>query len=145
MKSSSRADWILADVNWFRPIYTFWVFPRPEGSQCFNGTILNTTMGIINCTADFAVVIFPIPFLYRLKLPIYMKLATGFLLCLGFIAAIAGKTAEQTLFVLFDLIPSRCFTSLLYRTGSRNCLRRCYVGILSLMVFCCYWDRFSHC
>jgi hypothetical protein len=85
------------------PIRAMWTYPAIK-SKCVNEGIMTFICGIINTIADIAVVVLPIPLIYKLRLPLKCRVSAMFLVSLGFLVCVVG--AVRSYFVWLSLIHS---------------------------------------
>lgn len=64
---------VLAGLLICRPISMNWA-PDTPGGTCGDQVLSFTITGVINLLTDVAVLAMPMPFLYKLQLPLYKKL-----------------------------------------------------------------------
>ncbi|KAF9699265.1 hypothetical protein EKO04_003181 [Ascochyta lentis] len=83
------------------PVSDYWVIGSPAGS-CLNEGTATLVAGIINCIADFATTITPIPLILGLHMPRRQRYAVALLFAMGIIVTIAGIV--RTWFIYKSLI-----------------------------------------
>ncbi|KAF3004185.1 hypothetical protein E8E13_006247 [Curvularia kusanoi] len=83
------------------PISDYWVIGSPDGS-CMNEGTATLVCGIINCVADFATTVTPIPLIMGLHMPRRQRLAVAFLFAMGIIVTVAGIV--RTWFIYKSLV-----------------------------------------
>ncbi|KAF1365915.1 hypothetical protein EJ07DRAFT_53053, partial [Lizonia empirigonia] len=71
------------------PISDYWVIGSPENS-CMNEGTVTLICGIINCVADFATTVTPIPLILGLHMPRRQRYAVAGLFAMGLIVTVAG-------------------------------------------------------
>jgi len=86
-----------------RPISNYWNLSVPEDT-CMNLGLATFVNGVINCVADVAATITPLPLIWGLNMPRRERIAVCVLFGLGIIVSIAG--AVRTTFVYKSLIQS---------------------------------------
>ncbi|KAF2856944.1 hypothetical protein T440DRAFT_494693 [Plenodomus tracheiphilus IPT5] len=85
------------------PVKNYWTLSAPIGT-CMDEGVVTLVCGIINCVADFATTITPIPLVMRLHMPRRQRVAVAFLFGLGIIVTVAGIV--RTWFIYQSLIKS---------------------------------------
>jgi hypothetical protein len=83
------------------PVSDYWKIGSPEGS-CIDEGVATLVCGIINCIADLATTITPLPLVMGLHMPMRQRLAVGTLFSLGMIVTVAGII--RTWFIYKSLI-----------------------------------------
>ncbi|KAF2632747.1 hypothetical protein BU25DRAFT_453933 [Macroventuria anomochaeta] len=71
------------------PVSDYWVIGSPADS-CMNEGTVTLICGIINCVADFATTVTPIPLILGLHMPRRQRLAVACLFAMGIIVTVAG-------------------------------------------------------
>ncbi|KAH7405954.1 hypothetical protein DE146DRAFT_428840 [Phaeosphaeria sp. MPI-PUGE-AT-0046c] len=71
------------------PVKAYWEI-RVEAGNCMDEGVATLVCGIINCVADFATTVTPLPLVWSLRMPARQRLAVGFLFGLGIIVTGAG-------------------------------------------------------
>lgn len=123
-------------TSFHRPVQAYWAIPRPPKGACLNGITLNAVLGTLFVVADFLIALFPLPFVMTLNLPKHLKLATASLLCLGLLAACAGKV--EGFYLRLWLTKNRYTENLLHDCWPLKIQEvfRCQLGKLSPLVRC---------
>ncbi|KAI8937703.1 hypothetical protein NX059_005404 [Plenodomus lindquistii] len=85
------------------PVKNYWILSAPVGS-CMDEGMVTLICGIINCVADFATTITPLPLIYGLHMPIRQRIAVAVLFGLGIIVTVAGII--RTWFIYQSLVVS---------------------------------------
>ncbi|KZM19709.1 uncharacterized protein EKO05_0004087 [Ascochyta rabiei] len=83
------------------PVSDYWVIGSPAGS-CMNEGTATIICGIINCVADFATTVTPIPLVLGLHMPRRQRYAVALLFSMGIIVTVAGIV--RTWFIYKSLI-----------------------------------------
>ncbi|OAL06061.1 hypothetical protein IQ06DRAFT_75060 [Phaeosphaeriaceae sp. SRC1lsM3a] len=71
------------------PVKAYWEI-RIETGNCMDEGVATLVCGIINCVADFATTVTPLPLVWGLRMPVRQRLAVGILFGLGLIVTGAG-------------------------------------------------------
>ncbi|KAH7078288.1 hypothetical protein FB567DRAFT_131994 [Paraphoma chrysanthemicola] len=71
------------------PVRAYWTLGAPDGA-CMDEGVATLICGIINCVADFATTVTPMPLVMGLKMPLQQRLAVAVLFGLGIVVTIAG-------------------------------------------------------
>ncbi|KAF1933936.1 uncharacterized protein M421DRAFT_414984 [Didymella exigua CBS 183.55] len=87
------------------PVSDYWLIGSPP-SSCLNEGTATLICGIINCVADFATTVTPIPLILGLHMPHRQRLAVAGLFAMGIIVTIAGIVRTwyiyKSLFTTYD-------------------------------------------
>ncbi|RSL92461.1 hypothetical protein CEP52_013817 [Fusarium oligoseptatum] len=87
--------WVSITIAWFsgcRPVTYFWEqFTKPTAKgYCMNTSLFYFINGICAMLIDIAILIVPMPTLYKLQMPLRQKIAVGAILLLGAFVCVAS-------------------------------------------------------
>ncbi|KAL6712563.1 hypothetical protein ACN47E_000440 [Coniothyrium glycines] len=82
-------SFIFISIFQCNPVRNYWIIGVPPGS-CVDEGIVTLVCGIINCVADFATTVTPIPLIMGLHMPRRQRLAVAVLFGLGIVVTVAG-------------------------------------------------------
>ncbi|KAF2823494.1 hypothetical protein CC86DRAFT_298489 [Ophiobolus disseminans] len=79
----------LVQVFQCHPVQAYWLFDTP-GASCHDEQLATLIFGVVNCIADLATTVTPLPLILRLQIPRRQRYAAAVIFSFGMIVTIAG-------------------------------------------------------